>query len=50
MHKASVLDMHCADLGRDPVEIVRSANSLLVLATDETWLAGRGTATTAGRS
>ena len=32
---------HCADLGRDPREIVRSANSLLVLATDEAWLAGR---------
>ena len=40
-HKASVLEAHCADLGRDPGEIVRSANSLLVLATDETWLAGR---------
>jgi alkanesulfonate monooxygenase SsuD/methylene tetrahydromethanopterin reductase-like flavin-dependent oxidoreductase (luciferase family) len=40
-HKASVLDAHCADLGRDPGEIVRSANTLLVLATDERWLAGR---------
>jgi alkanesulfonate monooxygenase SsuD/methylene tetrahydromethanopterin reductase-like flavin-dependent oxidoreductase (luciferase family) len=39
--KATVLEAHCADLGRDPGEIVRSANSLLVLASDETWLAGR---------
>ncbi|MGY6502166.1 MAG: LLM class F420-dependent oxidoreductase [Acidimicrobiales bacterium] len=34
-HKNGVLDAHCADLGRDPGEITRSAQGLLFLMEDE---------------
>jgi alkanesulfonate monooxygenase SsuD/methylene tetrahydromethanopterin reductase-like flavin-dependent oxidoreductase (luciferase family) len=39
--KGAVLDRHCADLGRDPATIRRSANALLYLSQDESWLATR---------
>jgi F420-dependent oxidoreductase-like protein len=39
--KADVLERHCADLGRDPGEIVRSTQALLFLSEDEGWLAGK---------
>jgi alkanesulfonate monooxygenase SsuD/methylene tetrahydromethanopterin reductase-like flavin-dependent oxidoreductase (luciferase family) len=34
-HKSGVLDGHCRDLGRDPAEIVRSANYNVVIGRDE---------------
>ena len=34
-HKSKVLDQHCADIGRDPSEIQRSAAALLFLCDDE---------------
>lgn len=34
-HKISVLERHCADLGRDPAEIQKSACAMLVMADDE---------------
>lgn len=34
-HKISVLDQHCADIGRDPAEIQRSAVALLFLCDTE---------------
>lgn len=37
-HKGEVLDRHCDRLGREPSTIARSAQSLLFLSTDETWL------------
>jgi F420-dependent oxidoreductase-like protein len=51
--KADVLERHCADLGRDPGEIVRSTQALLFLSEDESWLAtkrdgGGGQATIVG--
>jgi F420-dependent oxidoreductase-like protein len=51
--KADVLERHCADLGRDPGEIVRSTQALLFLSEDEEWLAtkrdgGGGQATIVG--
>ena len=36
--KMSVLDQHCADLGRDPAEIQRSAVALLFMSTDNAFL------------
>jgi F420-dependent oxidoreductase-like protein len=39
--KGVVLDRHCEALKRDPAEIGRSANALLYLSEDESWLAGR---------
>jgi F420-dependent oxidoreductase-like protein len=38
-HKSGVLERHCADVGRDPSSITRSANALLWLSEDEAWLA-----------
>ncbi|MDE2747140.1 MAG: LLM class F420-dependent oxidoreductase [Chloroflexota bacterium] len=35
IHKQSVLDAHCADVGRDPAEIERSACMLLMMTDDE---------------
>ena len=40
-HKGAVLERHCADVGRDPATIRRSANALLFLSEDEAWLAPR---------
>ena len=40
-HKGTVLERHCADLGRDPATIRHSANALLFLSEDESWLAPR---------
>jgi F420-dependent oxidoreductase-like protein len=39
--KGAVLERHCEDLGRDPAPVLRSANALLYLSEDETWLASR---------
>ena len=35
IHKQSVLDAHCADVGRDPAEIERSACMLLMMTDNE---------------
>lgn len=40
-HKASVLATHCEVIGRDPHEIRRSTQALLVMSTDEEWLRPR---------
>jgi F420-dependent oxidoreductase-like protein len=40
-HKGAVLERHCADVGRDPATIRHSANALLFLSEDESWLAPR---------
>ena len=37
-HKSAVLDRHCEDLGRDPSEIRRSTQALLLLSDDESFL------------
>jgi F420-dependent oxidoreductase-like protein len=37
-HKIGVLERHCEDLGRDPATIARSAQALLFLSEDESWL------------
>ena len=37
-HKNAVLDRHCEDLGRDPGKIRRSAQALLFMSDDESWL------------
>ncbi len=39
VHKSAVLDRHCAAVGRDPAEIVRSAVTMLILSDDEDFLA-----------
>ena len=39
-HKNRVLDGHCADVGRDPTAIQRSAVALLFLSDDEAFVAG----------
>ena len=38
-HKMAILDQHCADLGRDPKEIQRSAVALLFMSNDESFIA-----------
>jgi F420-dependent oxidoreductase-like protein len=43
-HKIGVLERHCADLGRDPATIQKSANAILFLSNDEAWLAGKRSA------
>jgi F420-dependent oxidoreductase-like protein len=40
-HKVEVLHKHCSDLGRDPAEIRVSTQALLLLSTDESWLADK---------
>jgi F420-dependent oxidoreductase-like protein len=40
-HKVGVLHHHCADLGRDPGDIVVSTQAALFLSDDESWLAGK---------
>jgi F420-dependent oxidoreductase-like protein len=40
-HKGAVLDGHCEALDRDPATIDRSAQALLFLSDDESWLATR---------
>jgi alkanesulfonate monooxygenase SsuD/methylene tetrahydromethanopterin reductase-like flavin-dependent oxidoreductase (luciferase family) len=40
-HKVSVLERHCADLGRDPGEIHRSAQAILFMSDDPAELARR---------
>ncbi|MFT5209880.1 MAG: F420-dependent oxidoreductase-like protein [Flavobacterium sp.] len=37
-HKMAILDQHCADIGRDPAEIQRSAVALLFLSDDEAFV------------
>ena len=37
-HKMAVLDAHCADLGRDPASIARTAVALLFMSEDATYL------------
>jgi F420-dependent oxidoreductase-like protein len=39
--KGAVLDRHCAELGRDPASIGRSANALLFLSENPAWVAER---------
>ena len=34
-HKSEVLDRHCAEIGRDPAEIKRSAQALVMMSDDE---------------
>lgn len=41
--KGAVLDRHCETLDRDPKTIQRSANALLYLSDDESWVADRKT-------
>ncbi|MGH0029395.1 MAG: LLM class F420-dependent oxidoreductase [Myxococcota bacterium] len=40
VHKMAVLDRHCADVGRDPKAIQRSAVALLFLSDDADFVAG----------
>lgn len=40
-HKSAVLARHCADIGRDPATIVRSANYDVIIGADEAEVAGR---------
>lgn len=50
-HKMAVLDKHCADIGRDPASIQRSAVALLFLSDDPAFIkrvASGGQATIAG--
>ena len=37
-HKMSILDRHCADVGRDPSEIQRSAVALLFMSDDQAFI------------
>ncbi len=37
-HKMGILDQHCADVGRDPKDIQRTAVALLFMSTDEAFL------------
>ncbi|MEM7003226.1 MAG: TIGR03560 family F420-dependent LLM class oxidoreductase [Pseudomonadota bacterium] len=39
-HKCSILDKHCANVGRDPGSIARTAVALLFLSDDQTMLNG----------
>ena len=40
-HKIGVLQSHCADLGRDPADIHKSAQALLFMSEDQAWLEQR---------
>ena len=46
--KGKVLEGHCGRLGRDPSTIARSAQALLFLSDDESWLAERRKAMAGG--
>ncbi len=37
-HKMGILDQHCADVGRDPKDIQRTAVALLFMSTDKSFL------------
>jgi len=37
-HKMSILDQHCADIGRDPADIQRTAVALLFMSNDNAFL------------
>ncbi len=39
VRKSGVLDRHCADVGRDPAEIARSAVTMVILSDDREFLA-----------
>ena len=39
-HKMAILDSHCADIGRDPKSIQRSAVALLFMSDDEAFVRG----------
>ena len=49
-HKTAVLDRHCEDLGRDPASIGRSAQALLFMSDDRSWLAQKREQTAGGRA
>jgi F420-dependent oxidoreductase-like protein len=40
-HKSAVLDQRCEEIGRDPSEIKRSTQALLLMSDDESWLQKR---------
>jgi F420-dependent oxidoreductase-like protein len=48
-HKIGVLERHCHDVGRDPGHIQKSAQALMFLGEDESWL-GRFRDTDLGRA
>jgi alkanesulfonate monooxygenase SsuD/methylene tetrahydromethanopterin reductase-like flavin-dependent oxidoreductase (luciferase family) len=48
-HRSEVLDRRCEEIGRDPGEIRRSTQALLLLSDDEDWLAARRADGTGGR-
>ena len=37
-HKMGILDQHCADVGRDPTDIQRTAVAMLFMSTDQAYL------------
>jgi F420-dependent oxidoreductase-like protein len=39
--KITVLERHCAEIGRDPAEIRRSAQALVFMSEDQDWLASK---------
>jgi F420-dependent oxidoreductase-like protein len=49
-HKMAVLDRHCAEVGRDPAEIARSAQALLFLSDDPAFLERVRSAGAGGRA
>ncbi|HSS12050.1 MAG TPA: LLM class F420-dependent oxidoreductase [Acidimicrobiales bacterium] len=48
-HKIGVLERHCADIGRDPKEIKKSAQALVFMRDDPEWLAARRASATGGQ-
>ena len=49
-HKSAVLDRHCAEAGRDPATVVRSAQALVVVDGDPDALAAKVSAPVIGGS